>query len=166
MLCRCGCGCELVKHDYETLKQWEKRKASGLYRAKCRKNLPAAPKAERPKPSLELLSCNYSRGEMVEQEKEKTPRDAAYLDWIRTFDCVGCGWPAHMGCIEAHHVRTGGMAIKGGDYETVSLCSPEARGCHAKADKTPASVKKYLPIALMFNALWIKAGHKMKKGGE
>jgi len=159
------CGAEITRnqHCVEMPEQFARRYNESYCRAKCkRQHTPA--RSERTKPALELISHNVGRVETVAQEKEVTPRDAAYLDWIRAHDCVGCGWPAHMGCIESHHVRTGGMAIKGSDYESVPLCSPEARGCHAKADKTPVSVERYLPIALMFQTLYIKAGHKIKRG--
>lgn len=79
--------------------------------------------------------------------KEKPFRSEKYKAWVRTHDCFSCGWPASLGYIECHHVRTGGMGTKTGDDETVSLCGPDARGCHRKADKSPDSVEKYLPIA-------------------
>lgn len=93
----------------------------------------------------------------------KTPRDEAYLDFVRLHDCVECGWPAHLGKIEAHHIETGGTSIKCSDYLTVSLCAADARGCHAAADKSPESAEKYRPYALMLQTLWVKAGHKLKK---
>jgi hypothetical protein len=167
-LCKCGCGKLLERHSYETEKAFAKRLASGLFRARCKKSLSVAPKTERVKPTLELLSANYERGDMTAQVKETTPRDAAYLDWIRTFDCIECQWPAHLKGIEAHHIETGGTSIKCSDYLTVPLCThePVARGCHAKADKTPEFVERYKLWALRFNALWIKSGNKIKKGGE
>jgi hypothetical protein len=162
----CPCGREITRDQYgaESDASFQARLDSGRCRAKCRRIYPAA--KDRPKPTLPLVSVNYGRGGGVEQVKELTPRDAAYLDWIRTFDCVSCGWPAHLKEIEAHHVETGGGSLRCSDYLTVPLCSFKARGCHAKADKTPASVEKYKPWAMRFNALWISAGNKIKKGGK
>lgn len=84
--------------------------------------------------------------------KVKPYRDKRYLEWIRSQPCAGCGWPAHLGNIDAHHVETGGTSTKCGDDITVPLCNANARGCHPKADKTPDSVKKYLPLAKSYFA--------------
>lgn len=94
--------------------------------------------------------------------KETTPRDPAYLDFIRSHNCAECGWPAHLGQIEAHHVETGGTGIKCSDYLTVALCGPRARGCHRKADKTPSSIKKYLPLTKRYVAEYVRQGGKIK----
>lgn len=64
--------------------------------------------------------------------KEKTPRDERYLDWIRSLPCDNCGYPPRS---EAHHARTGGVALKCSDYLTVPLCGVRGRGCHGQADK-------------------------------
>jgi hypothetical protein len=168
-LCKCGCGREITQGQWgsEGDEAFAERLATGYARRKCaRLDKPSPSPKDRPALVADSAGWNYQRPEGKEQPKELTPRDPAYLDWLRTFDCVECGWPAHMGNIEAHHVRTGGMAIKGSDYESAPLCSANARGCHAAADKTPASVEKYLPWALRFNALWIAAGNKIKKGGR
>lgn len=79
--------------------------------------------------------------------KEKPARDKKYLAWIRKQDCVSCGWPAHLGNIDCHHIRTNALASKCSDYETVSLCNANARGCHGKADKSKESYERYKPIA-------------------
>jgi hypothetical protein len=165
-LCKCGCNKPVERRSYETDRQWNKRKELGIFRNKCKKSLPHGPaKKDRPKPTLSPVSVNYGRGGGMEpRPKELTPRDAAYLDWIRTFDCIECGWPAHLKEIEAHHIETGGGSLRCSDYLAVPLCSFKARGCHAKADKTPTSVEKYKPWALRFNALWISVGNKIKKG--
>jgi hypothetical protein len=163
------CGVEIVKdqHCAESPDQFAKRYNESFCRGKCRRDyerLHGPAKKDRPKPTLSPVSVNYGRGGGMEpMPKELTPRDPAYLDWIRTFDCVSCGWPAHLKEIEAHHVETGGGSIRCSDYLTVPLCSFKARGCHAKADKTPTSVEKYKPWALRFNVLWIAAGNKIKK---
>lgn len=86
--------------------------------------------------------------------KEKPFRSAKYRKRIRNLDCVSCGWPSFLGEIECHHVETNGTGTKCGDDLTVPLCSPNARGCHARADKTPASVEKYLPIAKSLFREW------------
>lgn len=161
-ICSCGSAIEKDQHCVETPVQFAKRYDSGYCRAKC-KRIYAPVKQERTRPTLEGGGFNYSRPEGVAQEKDLTPRDEAFREFTRTFDCCDCGWPAHMGYMENHHIRTGGTSIKCSDYESVNLCGIEARGCHAKADKSPGSYEKYLPIALMLQTLWIQAGHKLKK---
>ena len=54
--------------------------------------------------------------------KQKTPRDAKYLKWIRTQACTLCSHPQ----VEAHHTTSGGMGLKGSDYEAIPLC----HNCH------------------------------------
>jgi hypothetical protein len=55
--------------------------------------------------------------------KQLTPRDPAYLKWIRTQPCVLCGPRIN---IDAHHTESGGTGIKGSDYSCVPLCP----ACH------------------------------------
>ena len=163
----CPCGNEILKdqHCIETPRQFEKRLASGFCRSKCSR-IYAPVKAERGKPTLELVSFGYHRPELVAQVKILTPRDPAFLDFVRTFDCIGCKWPAHLKLIEAHHIYTGGTSIKCSDYDTVPLCGADARGCHAAADKDEKSGEKFKPFALYLVTMWIQAGHKLKKGGD
>lgn len=80
--------------------------------------------------------------------KEKPYRNEKYLDFVRSHECIECGWPPELGLIEAHHIRTGGIATKCGDNETVPLCGFYARKCHNKADKNPDSYEKYKAFAL------------------
>ena len=56
-----------------------------------------------------------------------SPRDDAYLEWIRELSCVGCGIEGRS---EAAHTGTdAGMRMKASDYSCVPLCS----GCHTQA---------------------------------
>ena len=90
-------------------------------------------------------------------QKEIPFRSEKYLAYIRTLKCNDCGWPPDMNgqkLIEAHHIKTGGMATKCGDDETVPLCGFAARGCHNKADKSPDSERKYQPIAKRLFEKW------------
>jgi hypothetical protein len=87
-------------------------------------------------------------------DKPKTPRDEAYKEFVRQHDCLDCRWPHELGGIEAHHIKTGGMAIKCSDYETVPLCSPSARGCHRKADKDEIHIKRYELAVERLNREW------------
>lgn len=89
-------------------------------------------------------------------QKIRPYRNPAYLAFIRTLDCCECQYPAYLGNIEAHHVITGGTSTKGPDNITVPLCGFNARGCHNKADKTPASVERYRPIAEAIFREWEK----------
>lgn len=50
--------------------------------------------------------------------KSKTNRDPKYLKWLRSQACVVCSNTN----TEAHHTSTGGMGIKGSDYEAVPVC--------------------------------------------
>ena len=164
-----ACGREIMKDQFciETPDQFRKRLESQYCRPKC-KRLSAPTRPERVTGTLDIDPTIWPimpmRPELKAQEKETTPRDEGFREFTRTFDCTDCGWPAHMGHMENHHIRTGGTSIKCSDYETVNLCGPEARGCHLKADKSPDSYQKYLPAALMLQALWVKAGHRIKKG--
>lgn len=80
---------------------------------------------------------------MISLPKEKPYRSAKYLDFVRSHECFDCGWPSELGHIESHHIRTGGIATKCGDNETIPLCGFYARGCHNKADKNPDSYERY-----------------------
>lgn len=84
---------------------------------------------------------------MIAQPKTLPFRSKKYLEFVRAQNCCSCGWPATLGEIQAHHIETNGMATKCGDDLTVPLCSPNARGCHARADKSPDSAEGYRPIA-------------------
>lgn len=84
---------------------------------------------------------------MNPQPKTKPFRSKKFLAHVRSLDCCECEWPADLGCIEAHHIKTGGTSTKCGDDLTVPLCSINARGCHPQADKSPDSADKYTPIA-------------------
>lgn len=50
--------------------------------------------------------------------KSKIPRDSKYLKWLRGHPCVIC----NSIYTEAHHTSTGGIGIKGSDYEAVPVC--------------------------------------------
>jgi len=61
--------------------------------------------------------------------KEKTPRDEAYLRFIRSQPCFLVGMsridptiPDCFGEVAPHHFGKGGTSIKCSDYETVPLC--------------------------------------------
>lgn len=82
--------------------------------------------------------------------KIKPYRSAKYLKHIRSLPCCECGFPIS----EAHHVETGGMGTKCGDDLVVPLCGPQGRGCHQKADKSKASVKRYRPLAKKYSREW------------
>lgn len=86
--------------------------------------------------------------------KEKPFRSEKYLGYIRSLDCCECQWPAELGQIEAHHIRTGGVATKCGDDETVPLCGFYARGCHNQADKSSDSFEKYQEKARSLFQAW------------
>lgn len=59
--------------------------------------------------------------------KPSTPRDKKYLAFIRKQPCCRCGSKFQ---IEAHHTSTGGIGLKGSDYDAVSLCF----FCHKNMD--------------------------------
>lgn len=60
---------------------------------------------------------------VLAQPKPSTPRDRAYLDWLRLQPCVACAFP--HGCDPSHHGRHG-LGIKASDHDAVSMC----RRCH------------------------------------
>jgi hypothetical protein len=129
MICKCGCNNPIERHSYETDSQWEKRKASGLFRAKCKKNWPFP--TERPKPSLDLLSANYL-AELRAVEKERPVRDLARLAFARSMPCCLCG--AIEG-IQAHHESEEGKGCLSGktsDRRTIPLCPTCHMMRHAK----------------------------------
>lgn len=96
--------------------------------------------------------------------KNKPFRSESKRAFVRSLPCEDCGWPAHLGEIQCHHVKTGGMGTKIGDEWTVPLCSPNARCCHARADKTPASVEKYLERAKEIHQQWLdQTGRSIKE---
>lgn len=96
--------------------------------------------------------------------KEKPFRSVKYLDYIRSLDCCECQYPGYLNETQAHHIITGGMATKAGDDKTVPLCSPSARGCHLKADKSKANAEKYQEVARSLFQSWsVKNGTANKK---
>ena len=56
---------------------------------------------------------------MKPQPKPHTPRDPAYLAFIRKQPCCVCGKQS-----VAHHVQSGGIGIKSSDRVSVPLCDP------------------------------------------
>lgn len=65
--------------------------------------------------------------------KKVTPRDPAYLAWIRTQKCVFCG---RQDNIQAHHTESGGMAIKGSDYSSIPVCAIHHADIHHNGGKS------------------------------
>lgn len=66
---------------------------------------------------------------MNPQPKPSTPRDPKYLAWIRKQrSCISGALPP----CEAHHTSTGGMGIKGSDYEAVPLTFLEHKAMDSK----------------------------------
>ena len=56
--------------------------------------------------------------------KTKTPRDKAFLRWLITRPCE-LRFGRHGRCFGQmiyHHSSTGGMGLKGSDYEAISCC--------------------------------------------
>jgi hypothetical protein len=163
-ICLC-CGRIITPNQYgaESEGDFQSRLDRQLCRAKCKRTY-GKPKVPRPTSTLgDYVPAIV--GEGVAVEKDTTPRDAAYLDFVRTFDCCVCHWPAHLKKIEAHHIYTGGTSIKCSDYDTVPLCAHNARGCHYAADKSIESAEEFKPFALYLNTVWIQSGHKLKKSG-
>lgn len=68
--------------------------------------------------------------------KEKTPRDAKYLAWIRTLNCAFCGNPPPN---EASHHGKRGMGIKASDYEALPAC----RRCHQRHHDCGSPLPEY-----------------------
>ena len=63
--------------------------------------------------------------------KRKTPRNKAYLDWLKDQRCVICGRQKDdcRDIVPAHQSITGrGMGLKPSDYEAL----PECSFCHAE----------------------------------
>jgi len=86
--------------------------------------------------------------------KEKPFRSKKYRDYVRAMNCCNCGYPGTIGCIDVHHIETGGMSTKCGDNLVVPLCNMNGRGCHQKADKSPESAEKYRPMANQLFVNW------------
>ena len=69
-------------------------------------------------------------------EKQTVHRDQAYLDWIRTQDCLKCGTSGPG--MDAAHMRTGqqaGMGRKPSDTMVAPLC----RQCHTEQEANPGA---------------------------
>ena len=55
-------------------------------------------------------------------------------DWIRSMDCLRCGFPPYDHAIQAAHVKCRQMGGCGGDKRhLVPLC--DVRGCHSLLDR-------------------------------
>lgn len=74
-------------------------------------------------------------------QKNKTERDKKYLVWLRSQPCIRCSNPY----TEAHHTSSGGMGIKGSDYDAIPLCHNCHMAVHQKYGKqgfwTPEQLK-------------------------
>lgn len=55
------------------------------------------------------------------------PRNATYLEYVRSRPCIVCGKKA-----EAHHLEGGGVALKGSDYLTIPLCRLHHEELHSQ----------------------------------
>jgi len=75
-----------------------------------------------------------------------------------------CHYPPFIrkGDIIAHHVRTGGLSTKCSDYETVPLCSFQARGCHEKVEQRRDIPEKFYEVMAQIRRLWAKQGGTFK----
>lgn len=56
----------------------------------------------------------------------KPYRSKAYLAWVASLDCCGCGMPAN----EAHHIISAGLGGGMGTKPSDSLTMPVCRSCH------------------------------------
>jgi hypothetical protein len=59
---------------------------------------------------------------MKPQLKKKTSRDKKYLKWLLTLDCVLNDGSSCGGDMVYHHSSTGGMSLKGSDYDAIPVC--------------------------------------------
>lgn len=71
---------------------------------------------------------------MRPQPKKKTPRDSAYLRFIRGKIC--CFPECDSTCTDPHHSDTGGTALVGSDYSAVPMCLDHHRLIHQKYAKS------------------------------
>jgi len=67
-------------------------------------------------------------------QKQLTPRDSAYLDWIATLPCVEKSKDC-MGDVVAHHTASSSASKKGSDYSCVPLCVHHHAEWHNKHGK-------------------------------
>lgn len=158
-LCRCGCGRELVKHPYETQGQWERRLRSGLFRARCKRNLPTASKPERPKPTLSLISAEYGRGGGEAQVKPHRWAHPPYRRFVASYPCCHC---VKMGAEPHHHQEPGEGCTGGkvGDEKCVPLCHVCHRDIHqyGRGVWDMWGVDPVEVIAFMQQQWWLKFG--------
>jgi hypothetical protein len=176
-LCKCGCGHTIERHSYENDRQWEKRKASGLFRAKCKKNLPALP-SERPRPSLATSTANYGRGGGVAVPKEVPVVDEKYRSWVREMPCLvpGCNFASefHHQNMKAH----GGTSALCSDYRGLPVCRWHHTlggfeglpgSYHGSAKLTGWRFWAVYGVDVEatihnLNRLWLEQGHHFKEG--
>jgi len=68
--------------------------------------------------------------------KQKTYRNRAYLDWVKTLPCCHCLLPAD----DPHHIKTkgvGGEALSAPDFTAMPLCREHHNMVHAAPDDWP-----------------------------
>lgn len=119
----CPCGSEITKdqHCVETPDHFAKRYNSGYCRSKC-KRIYSPPKQERTTGTLEAISANYERPDMVQTPKDMPARDEARKAFARSMPCCVCG---EIQGIHAHHEQEEGQGTMGGktsDRRTIPLC--------------------------------------------
>jgi len=93
---------------------------------------------------------------------EATYRNAKYLEYIRTLSCTVCKKPSPS---EAHHISTGGMALKCSDLETAPLCNTHHMEVTSVNSGKKTFVEKYRIdwIAVRLNCL---VGFILKKNSQ
>jgi hypothetical protein len=177
-LCICGCGRELVKHSYETLAQWERRLKSGLYRARCKKNLPLPLPSPKERTLTEPVSWNHERPDMTEQPKEKRIDDPSYESWIRELPCI---IPHCQSKTQSHHQQPrgkGGTGTKPSSYRCLPVCAehhtlggtPHLPGSyHGMGKLTGWKFWKHYGVEVEtvihdLNRAWLEMGRKFKEG--
>ena len=63
------------------------------------------------------------RPKSAKKAKSQTPAGRVFMGAVKELDCCTCG---RVGCSEAHHCRSGGMARD--DFKTIPLCYECHRG--------------------------------------
>lgn len=171
------CGREIVKDQFcvESGAQFEKRTRGGYCRPKC-KRLSAPVKQERTTSTLELVSANYDRAELVAQIKEVPVVDEKYRSFVRDLPCLvpGCNFASefHHQNMKAH----GGKGALCSDYRGLPLCrwhhtlggfEGKPGSYHGSAKLTGWRFWSVYGIDVeatihRLNAMWLEMGHKFK----
>ena len=139
-----------IEVEYERQKKNLKRATKKLEERAS--DFKAFAKAMRDEEGEDLAGLTFQAIEDAQREdrEEIDDKDKTYLSYIRTLPCSLCGREK----VDAHHIETGGMGMKGRDHFTIPLC----RKCHTESHQKG---KVWLDSAFLSASAWAEVAENL-----